>query len=149
MGSQIAGGLLAGLSLKIALGALGPNATLGSTELALGVTPIEGIALEVTGTFVLTLSVLLASSYIRSRYSQALLVGCTLLLLILMIGPFTGASFNPARSLGPSVFSGYFDDQWVYYIGPVAGAVFAGLTFRQVKETHGSKLRWFNTLRLY
>lgn len=61
---------MAGLSLKIALGALGPNATLGSTELALGVTPIEGIALEVTGTFVLTLSVLLASSYIRSRYSR-------------------------------------------------------------------------------
>lgn len=139
--SQITGGLLAGLSLRLALGALGPNATLGSTKLASGVTPIEGIALEVTGTFVLTLSALLASSYVGSRYKQALLVGGTLLLLILLIGPFTGASFNPARSLGPSVFSGYFDNQWVYYVGPIAGAIFAGLAFRQVKVSHDKKLR--------
>ena len=139
--SQVAGGLLAAFSLRMALGALGPVASLGSTELAAGVTPLYGTALEFVGTFILTLSALLASSFVRPRLKQALLVGGTLFILILCIGPMTGASFNPARSLGPSVVSGYFQNQLVYYVGPLAGAASAGLTFRLLRESLDRKPR--------
>jgi len=136
---QIAGAILAGISLRITLGTIEPLAYLGSTELAPGVTTLEGTVLEVIGTFILTLSALVASSYVKSPLRKAALVGGTLLVLILFIGPLTGASFNPARSLGPSVFSGYFSDQFVYYIGPLCGAAIAGLTFRQVRTSIGKR----------
>jgi MIP family channel proteins len=138
---QIAGALLAGFSLRIALGALEPITALGSTKLALGVSTIEGTILEIIGTFVLTLSALVATSYVKTPLRQALLVGGTLLVLVLLIGPLTGASFNPARSLGPSIFSGYFNNQLVYYVGPLSGAAVAGLAFRQVRSSFDKRLR--------
>jgi len=137
---QFAGALLAGLSLRIAFGSLEPIAALGSTKLALGVTTIDGTILEIIGTCILTLSALVASSYVKAQFKRAALVGGTLLVLIMFIGPLTGASFNPARSLGPSVFSGYFGNQLVYYIGPISGAAVAGLAFRKAKNSFGKKL---------
>jgi aquaporin-4 len=80
-----------------------------------------------------------ASSFVKSQVSQALLVGGTLFVLIVLVGPLTGASFNPARSLGPSVFSGHLGGQLVYYIGPVAGAALAGLAFGAVRASRGEK----------
>lgn len=135
--SQVAGGLLAGLTLKLAFGSLGSATSLGSTKLAAGVSPIEGIVLEIAGTLVLVVSALAAASFLKSPLKQAVLVGGTLFVLIIFIGPFTGASLNPARSLGPSVFSGYLDNQAVYYIGPLIGGACAGLIFRGVRSSHG------------
>ena len=100
---------------------------LGSTKLAAGITPLEGIALEFVGTFLLTLSAFAAGFYARNPLKKGAIVGGTLFFLILVIGPLTGASFNPARSLGPSLLSGYFSDQLVYYVGPILGGACAGL----------------------
>jgi len=135
---QVIGGLLAGLSLKVAFGAIS-GTTLGSTELAAGITPVEGVGLEIVGTFFLVLSALTAANFVRSSVKQGILVGGTLFLLILLIGPFTGASFNPARSLGPSLFSGYTGGQLVYYIGPVVGATLAGLLFGALRKYYGER----------
>ena len=131
-GFQIMGGLLAGLTLNLLLGSLAPSTHLGSTMLAANVSPIEGIALEIIGTLLLATSALLAGSFIRTAPRRALLVGGTLSILILFIGPLTGASFNPARSLGPAVFSGYYENQSLYWIGPFTGAACAGLIFRRL-----------------
>lgn len=136
---QVAGGLLAGLSLRLAFGTLGSNTSLGATRLAPGISPMEGVALETVGTFFLALSALLAASFVRSPARRAILVGGTLFILILLIGPLTGASFNPARSLGPSLFSGYLDGQFIYYIGPVTGAACAGLAFGALRRSHDKK----------
>jgi len=136
---QVTGALLAGLSLKLTFGALGSSTNLGSTELAAGMTPIEGVALEVAGTFFLAMAALIAASSLRNPVEQALLVGITLFVLILFIGPLTGASFNPARSLGPSLFSGDLSGQLVYYIGPVAGAASAGLVFGALGRPNGQR----------
>jgi MIP family channel proteins len=126
---QIAGALLAGLTLEIAFGSHNPT-SLGSTKLAAGVSPLEGVVLEIAGTFVLAISALVAGASLNGHtLEQASLVGVTLFVLILLIGPLTGASFNPARSLGPSVFSGYFQNQVIYYIGPLIGGLLAGLAF--------------------
>ncbi len=134
VGFQTIGGLLAGLSLRIAFSSVTTSSDLGSTKLALGVSPIEGLVIEMVGTFVLAFSALSASSVVNRRTRQAAVVGLTLFCLILLIGPITGASFNPIRSLGPSLFSGYFSNQGVYWIGPLVGAVAAGLIFRRLKS---------------
>ena len=131
---QAVGGLLAGLSLKVVFNTLDSADHLGSTKLAAGVTPIEGIALEALGTFLLAISALSSSSFVHSPVKQGALVGGTLAVLIVIIGPYTGASFNPARSLGPSVFSGYTSGQLVYWVGPLVGAGIAGLIFGALKR---------------
>lgn len=131
---QLLGALLAGLSLRVVFGGGGLANALGSTRLAPGVSPAEGVVLEVLGTFLLATAALSAGSFMRRPLGQALLVGGTLFLLIMVIGPLTGASFNPARSLGPSLFSGYFGDQMVYYVGPVVGGALAGLAFRMHRK---------------
>jgi MIP family channel proteins len=130
---QMAGALLAGLSLRVAFGGFEPAASLGSTKLALGVSPVEGVALEIAGTFALAVAALTAS-FVKDPVKQAALVGGTLFVLILLIGPLTGASFNPARSLGPSLFSGYLDNQPIYYVGPTVGGACAGLMFWGLKS---------------
>jgi MIP family channel proteins len=136
---QITGGLLAGLSLFLAFRTFPSSASLGSTKLAVGIGPLEGFALEVVGTFLLAISALAASSFLKSPARQAVLVGATLFVLIILIGPLTGASFNPARSLGPSVFSDYLSGQIVYLVGPLIGAVCAGLMFGLVNRSHGRR----------
>ena len=134
---QILGGLLAGLTLRFAFGSSGGTTSLGSTKLASGLNPTTGIVLEILGTAVLSFSALVATSRIRSHKFQALTVGTTLVSLILVLGDLTGASFNPARSLGPSVASGYFADWYVYWIGPLLGGVVGALIFKLA-----GKWRW-------
>ncbi len=129
---QTLGGLLAGITLRLLF--LNGNANLGSTELASGVSPILGIVYEAIGTFVLASSALIASAQIKKTRNQALLVGGTLFALILLIGPLTGAGFNPARSLGPSLASGYTTNLYVYFVGPIIGALLAGLLFRMIRN---------------
>lgn len=135
--SQVAGALLAGLSLRIAFEHAGTAVALGSTTLAPWVSPLEGTVLEVAGTFVLAMSALGAGSFLRATLVQGVFVGATLFVLITLIGPLTGASFNPARSLGPSIFSGYFANQLIYYVGPIIGGIAAGLVFSRVSRSKG------------
>lgn len=136
---QVTGALFAGICLRIVFGSGGPTTHLGSTQLAVGMSPIEGVALEIVGTFFLASSALVAASFIKSPAKQAALVGGTLFVLILLIGPLTGASFNPARSLGPALLSGYLSGQIIYYVGPVVGAACAGLMFGVVNKLYGKK----------
>jgi len=131
---QIIAGVLGGYTLKLVFGTLGDSTSLGSTKLAAGVSPPMGIAIEAAGTLVLASSALLASVRIRKRSRQAVFVGGTLAVLILLIGPLTGASFNPARSLGPSLASGYYQNLYVYVVGPTVGALIAGITFRLIPK---------------
>lgn len=136
---QLIGGLLAGFTLRLIFSASASSTIeLGSTELAKGVSPVLGFSLEIAGTFILTTSALIASTRIQTPIGQALLVGSTLFVLILFIGPLTGAGFNPARSLGPSLASGYFTNLYLYIIAPIVGALLAGLLFRTVRD-HGKR----------
>jgi glycerol uptake facilitator-like aquaporin len=45
-------------------------------------------------------------------------------------GAYTGGSLNPARSLGPAIFANQWENHFVYWIGPLVGAIVAGLLYR-------------------
>jgi glycerol uptake facilitator-like aquaporin len=65
--------------------------------------------------------------------AAAIAIGGTVALDALFAGPVTGASMNPARSLGPALISGEWHDLWVYLIGPLAGAVLGAAAYQTVR----------------
>jgi glycerol uptake facilitator-like aquaporin len=62
-------------------------------------------------------------------------VGSTVVIGVLVGGPVTGGSMNPARSLGPALFAGgpALSNYWLYAIGPGLGAVVAALVFEAIR----------------
>ncbi len=58
-----------------------------------------------------------------------LAIGFTVSLDILMGGPITGAPMNLARWFGPAALAGFFDNWYVYLIGPLLGGLVAGLLY--------------------
>ncbi|HEV7519264.1 MAG TPA: aquaporin, partial [Thermoanaerobaculia bacterium] len=98
------------------------------------ITPLIGVFLEAVLTFFLVNAVMNAGISGKATIPGGLAIGMTLTFCILMGGPLTGASLNPARTLGPAIVTGNFADLWVYFVGPIAGAVVAGLLYRGVFE---------------
>ncbi len=58
-----------------------------------------------------------------------LAIGLTVTANILMGGVLTGMAFNPARAFGPALVAGFWQDQWVYWVGPLLGGGVAGLLY--------------------
>ncbi|PIA30856.1 hypothetical protein AQUCO_05400151v1 [Aquilegia coerulea] len=60
-------------------------------------------------------------------------VGVAIALTILVTGPVSGGSLNPARSLGPAVVSGMYDDIWLYIVAPTVGAVLGAFLSQRLR----------------
>jgi len=132
---QASGAVVAAFSLRVFfLNRLVFPADLGATELAPGILPLFGIIYETIGTFLLCSAALIATFYLQSRVRQAALVGGTLFVLILLFGNLTGASFNPARSIGPALSSGHWSNIYVYLTGPFLGALLSAIPFRLIEH---------------
>jgi MIP family channel proteins len=138
---QIVGGIVGALALRWVLGGTGTG--LGLTRLAqsfdangttIAITPLIGMVLEAILTFFLVNAVLNAGISGKATIPGGLAIGLTLTFCILMGGPLTGASLNPARSIGPAIATGNFDNLWVYLIGPVLGGILAGVLYKYVFE---------------
>jgi len=65
--------------------------------------------------------------------AAAIAIGGTVGLDALFGGPVTGASMNPARSLGPALVSGTWTDFWVYLAGPILGAAAGALAYQVIR----------------
>jgi aquaporin Z len=118
---QLAGALVAAALLKL----LFPeHATLGATLPQADLLPV--LAVEVVLTFLLMFVILnVSTGHFEKGVMAGVAVGGTIALAALVGGPVSGASLNPARSLGPAVLSGRLADIWIYVAAPCAGAVLA------------------------
>lgn len=93
-------------------------------------TPIDAFVMEVILTFILVFVIFgVAVDKRGPNLVAGLLIGLTVTLDILIGGPFTGASMNPARSFGPALIGKVWDHHWVYWVGPLLGGVLAGLVY--------------------
>ena len=70
--------------------------------------------------------------------AAAIAIGGTVGLDALFGGPVTGASMNPARSLGPALVSGAWHQFWIYLAGPVVGAALGALAYQLVRGEHAA-----------
>ena len=124
---QCIGGITAAFALSFVLG--GTSSGLGATTLAANVNPMQGLFVEAFLTFLLVNCIFNAAVSGKAGNAAPTAIGMTLTFCILMGGPLTGASLNPARTLGPALVSGNMANLWVYIVGPVLGAVVAALLY--------------------
>ena len=137
--SQLAGAVAAGFLLRMIFPAVTWQAVnLGTPGLAPGVSVEAGILVEVVLTFFLVLVVYGTGIDDRGTWKAigGFGIGFTVLCDILMGGPLTGASMNPARTFGPALAAGYWDNHIVYWVGPLAGGALAGLVYGRFLIKH-------------
>ena len=101
----------------------------GTPNLAKGVTAAQGIIVEAILTFFLVFVVYGTAVDARAPRIGGLAIGLTVALDILFGGSLTGAAMNPARTFGPALASGHWDNQLIYWVGPLLGGAVAGLVY--------------------
>ncbi|XP_066526522.1 aquaporin-4 [Hoplias malabaricus] len=90
----------------------------------------QALGTEILATFQLVFTIFSVEDQRRREGNEPgnLAIGCSLSTGIFTAGRISGGSMNPARSLGPAIIVGYWEHHWVYWIGPVLGAVLAGVS---------------------
>ncbi|GCF07507.1 MIP/aquaporin family protein [Dictyobacter arantiisoli] len=130
--AQLLGSLLAAGCLRLLLGNV---AVLGSTLPAGNGGAWQSFGLETLLTFFLMIVIMAMATDTRAvGQAAALAIGATVGLEALFAGPISGASMNPARSLGPALVSWTWTAQWVYVLGPLLGAVVGALIYRWLRQ---------------
>jgi MIP family channel proteins len=123
---QIAGAVTGTLALRAILG---QGAELGVT--APTGTDLQSFAMEGILTFFLMLVITAVATDCRAvGEAAAVAIGGAVALGALVGGPVSGASMNPARSLGPALVSGDLSHIWVYLAGPLLGSIVAAIVYR-------------------
>ncbi|MEY2480812.1 MAG: aquaporin [Verrucomicrobiota bacterium] len=104
----------------------------GTPQLAIDLTPAQGILVEALLTFFLVFVVhaTAVDERGRGRSLAGFAIGATITLDILFGGPLTGAAMNPARVFGPALAVGFWKAHYVYWIGPLVGGALGGFVYR-------------------
>ncbi len=131
--AQLAGATAAAFLLK----AIIPEDTwhavaLGTPMFAHDFTRLNGMLLEGITTFFLVLTVFATAVDDRSaafRPVAGFAIGISIVLGIMVAGPFTGGALNPARAFGPALASSHWQNHGIYWVGPLAGGFLAGFLY--------------------
>lgn len=125
-------GAMAGVALALAVcGDLLRDVQFGATAPGAGWTWAGALAAEVVCTFALAFLIFVCVNKPRIAARTGVLAGGLVVLLVTFEAPISGTSVNPARSAAPALFVPLFRDQWLYLVGPIAGAVLAAATYRR------------------
>lgn len=144
--AQLAAAILGSLLLKLVIA--GPvEGNLGATTISVFEPAVGGgllddavgngagaaLLVEAVLTFVLVF-VVFATAFDRKGMAHLAPIAIGLAIVVdHFVGiPLTGASMNPARSFGPAVVADVWDDQWIYWFGPLIGAAVAALVYEFV-----------------
>ncbi len=132
--AQCLGAIAASAVLRAVLGAVGEmGATLPAR--ALGIGTGGALAIEWLLSFALMLVIMAVATDERVPGGfGAIGVGMTVGFCAMMGGPLTGASMNPARSLGPAILGGLWDAHWVYWVAPITGMMMAARVYEILRR---------------
>ena len=131
--AQIGGALTAALILRASLGDLAHvGATLPSGSNG------QAFLWEFVLTFFLMFVITAVATDARAvGEAAAIAIGGTVALAALVGGPISGASLNPARSVGPAVAAGELGSLWIYLTAPVCGAIAGALAYQLLRSEAG------------
>lgn len=134
--AQVVGAFVASVILRLTFGNI---ADLGAT-LPSGGNP-ESFVLELIMTAVLVFVVYGVGTDKRAPAAAAgLAIGGVVLLEVLVAGPISGGSVNPARSLAPAIVSGNLDGLWIYLTAPFIGGILGALAYTAIRGADVSNL---------
>ncbi len=127
--AQCAGAIAAAFLLRASLGDVADiGATMPSDSDG------QSFLWEVVLTFVLMLVIMAVATDTRAvGEAAALAIGGTVALGALVGGPVSGASMNPARSLGPALAAGELGDLWIYLLAPLLGAALGAVAYQLLR----------------
>ena len=135
IGGQVMAAVLAAAILRLLFGnvaALGTNLPSGPL--------LQSLLLEVLITAILMFVIVAVATDKRALgLSAGLAIGGAVALNSLWAGPISGASMNPARSLGPVLISGVWTAHWIYWVGPIIGAALGAFAYEFVRRTESEE----------
>ncbi|KAL0805089.1 hypothetical protein Bca101_097580 [Brassica carinata] len=132
IGAQLSGSLLASLTLRLMF-----NVT---PEAFFGTTPADSVARALVAEIIISFLLMFVISGVATD-SRAIgelagiAVGMTIILNVFVAGPISGASMNPARSLGPAIVMGVYKGIWIYIVGPIVGIMAGGFVYNFIRFT--------------
>ncbi len=128
--SQIIGAVLASFSHSLFFG---KNHNFGMTINKLTVS--QGVFLEILISMFLMLTIIsVATNEKISKHIAGFSIGGIIAVCSFVAGPFTGASMNPARSIGPAVLANNYDNIILYVLAPIIGMLIANYIYNYIKE---------------
>lgn len=117
---------------------LPPGQAFGATFSS--VHPPQALAWEGVLSFFLMFVIMAVATDTRAEGTMAgAAIGAAVMVAAFVGGPVTGASMNPARSLGPALFQGDLSQLWIYTLGPMLGASLAAWVYVHLRD--GSKTK--------
>lgn len=131
--AQIVGAIVAASALRWIFDSVAPVTTRVTPGLPVGM----AFVVELLGAFLLALVIIAVATDRRAVQGLAgLAIGLTVAVNSLWAGPLTGASTNPARTLGPALLDAHWDLLWLYLLAPVAGASLGMLAYEWLRGGH-------------
>lgn len=128
--SQLAGGLLGALALRVVWGDRAASIDYGAIAPEVGAATAVAVEAMMVGLLIVAMFLCL-SRPVLVRWTP-LAAGLVVALAIWWGGPITNTGLNPARTMGPSLVAGQWDSWWVYLVGPVVGATLVAVLWRAV-----------------
>ncbi|KAH9288107.1 hypothetical protein KI387_032224, partial [Taxus chinensis] len=127
--AQFVGAIAAGFSLRLLLG---EEAHMAATVPTGSV--MQSFVMEILITFLLMFVVCSVATDTRAIGEMAgLAVGATVAIALIIAGPISGASLNPARTMGSALAGNKYTSMWIYIVGPIVGAIAGAWTYDMLR----------------
>jgi aquaporin Z len=123
---QLAGGVIGSLPL-LAWGAMGRSVAFGATLPGAGYSTQAVVLGEIVTTFTMVSLLVVFIGFRRLRPFTPGIFPPLYAIMVYLEASISGTSTNPARSLGPALVSGQWQGWWIYWVGPLLGALLAAL----------------------
>ncbi|KAF8399010.1 hypothetical protein HHK36_014877 [Tetracentron sinense] len=130
--AQLLGSILASGTLFLVFD-VKPKAFFGTVPVG---SNVQSLVLEIIISFLLMFVISGVATDNRAIGELAgIAVGMTIMLNVFVAGPVSGASMNPARSIGPAIVMRVYTGLWVYIVGPIIGTIAGGFAYNLIRFT--------------
>ena len=129
--AQIIGAFAGTAAAAFAWRGLARSVQYGATAPGGGWTWFGALLAEALCTFALVFLIFVCVNKPSVAARTGVMAGSLVALLVMIEAPVSGTSVNPARSLAPAMFVPLYTDQWIYFVGPIAGALTAAAAYRR------------------
>jgi aquaporin Z len=120
--AQMTGAVIGSVPL-LAWGRIGRSVAFGATVPGPGYGNLAALLGEVATTFLLIVALFFFLQHRRLRNFTPAIFPVLYGLMVFLEAPVSGTSTNPARSFGPALIAGDWSAWWIYWLGPLTGAL--------------------------